>query len=81
MWLERLAAGGADLDRLVPAGSPVADAVAQIGAVCAAVRRAGGPAVFAVSPAEMVSACSGGRLLAARPPAAGAGWINTSPHL
>ena len=79
--LERLAGGGADLDRLVPAGGPVADAVAQIGAACAAVRRAAGPAVFAVSPAQMVAACSGGRLLAARPPVAGARWINTSRHL
>ena len=36
--------GGADMDRLAPAASPTADAVAQIGAACAAVRRAAGPA-------------------------------------
>jgi hypothetical protein len=29
----------------------------------------------------MVAACSGGWLLAARPPAADGKWINTSPHL
>jgi hypothetical protein len=45
------------------------------------VRRALGPAVFAVSAAEMVAACSGGWLLAARPVAAAGKWINTSPHL
>ncbi|MGH7631674.1 MAG: helix-turn-helix domain-containing protein, partial [Gemmatimonadales bacterium] len=43
-WLEREASTGGDLDRLVPAGSAVADAVAQIGAGCAAVRRALGAA-------------------------------------
>jgi hypothetical protein len=79
--LERLAGVGADMDRLVPAGSPVADAVAQIGAGCAAVRRVGGPAVFEVSAAELVAACSGGWLLGAHPPAV-AGWsINTCPRL
>jgi hypothetical protein len=76
--LEAHASSGGDLDRLVPAGDAVADAVAQIGAACAAVRRALGPAVFAVSPAEMVTACSGGWLLAARPPSQ---RINTSPRL
>ncbi len=80
-WLERRANTGGDLDRLVPAGSGVADAVGQVGAACAAVRRARGSAVFAVSAAEMVAACSGGWLLAARPPASGGKWINTSPHL
>jgi len=79
--LERRAAAGGDLDRLVPAGSPVGDAVAQIGAACAAVRRTWGPAVFTVSVAEMVAACSGGWLLAARPVRPGGMWINTSPHL
>lgn len=79
-WLEYHAAGG-DLDRLIPAGGPAADAVAQIGAACAAVRRAAGPAVFTVSAAEMVAACSGGWLLGSRPPAPGAGLINMSPHL
>lgn len=76
--LERHANTGGDLDRLLPAGSAVADAVAQIGAACAAVRRALGSAVFTVSAAEMATACSGGWLLAARPPSK---WINTSPHL
>jgi len=79
--LEQRVAGGDDLDRLAPAGSRTADAVAQIGAACAAVRRAWGPAVFTVSVAEMVAACSGGWLLRARPLAAGGLWINTSPHL
>ena len=79
--LERHANTGGDLDRIVPAGCAVADAVAQIGVACAAVRRARGPAVFAVSGAEMVAACSGGWLLAARPPPAAGKWINTSRHL
>lgn len=79
--LERRAAAGADLDRLVPAGSGVGDAVAQIGAACAAVRRTWGTGVFTVSVAEMVAACSGGWLLAARPVRPGGIWINTSPHL
>ena len=51
---------GGDMDRLAPAAGRVADAVAQIGAACAAVRRAAGPAVFEVSSAELVAACSGG---------------------
>lgn len=79
--LERRAAAGGDLDRLAPTGSSVADAVAQIGAACAAVRRGWGPAVFTVSAAEMVAACSGGWLLAARALRPGGLWINTSPHL
>jgi len=79
--LEHLAAAGGDLDRLAPAADRVADAVAQIGAGCAAVRRAVGPAVFEVSAAEMVAACSGGWLLGSRPPAAGVGLINMSPRL
>ena len=66
--LERLASTGMDLDRLIPAGSPAADAVAQIGAACAAVRRTAGVAVFTVSAAEMVAVCSGGWLLGSRPP-------------
>ena len=79
--LERHANTGADMDRLAPAGSALADAVGQVGAACAAVRRALGSAVSTVSAAEMVAACSGGRLLASRPPAAAGKWINTSPHL
>jgi hypothetical protein len=79
--LERLAGMGTDMDRLSPTGSPVADAVAQIGAGCAAVHRAGGRAVFEVSVAELVAACSGGWLLGARPPAVAAVLINMSPRL
>ncbi|KZS65124.1 hypothetical protein A4G26_27785 [Mycobacterium kansasii] len=79
--LERLAGVGADMDRLAPAGSPVADAVAQIGAGCAAVRRAAGSAVVEVSAAEVVAACSGGWLLGARPPAVTAAPINICPRL
>ena len=79
--LERHANTGGDSDRLAPAGSGVGDAVAQIGAACAAVRRALGSAVFTVSAAEMVAACSGGWLLGSRPLTAETLWINTSPHL
>ena len=79
--LERHVNAGADMDRLAPAASRVADAVAQIGAACAAVRRAAGPAVFEVSSAELVAACSGGWLLATRPPAVAALSINTGPRL
>jgi hypothetical protein len=79
--LERHVNTGADMDRLAPAASRVADAVAQIGAACAAVRRAAGPAVFEVSSAELVAACSGGWLLAARPPAVAVLSINTSRRL
>lgn len=79
--LERLAGMGADMDRLTPGGSPTADAVAQIGAGCAAVRRMGGRAVFEVSAAELVAACSGGWLLGSRPPAPAAAPINICPRL
>lgn len=79
--LERRVGGGEDMDRLAPGGGATADAVAQIGAACAAVRRAWGPAVFTVSVGEVVAACSGGWLLRARPPAPGRWWINTSPRL
>jgi hypothetical protein len=79
--LERLANIGADMDRLVPATSPVADAVAQIGSACAALRRAAGSAVFEVSSAELVAVCSGGWLLAVRPPAIAVLSINMSPRL
>jgi hypothetical protein len=75
------ASSGTDMDRLVPAGHPVADAVAQIGAGCAAVRRAGGPGVFEVSAAQMVAACSGGWLLGGHPPTVAALSINTCPRL
>ncbi len=79
--LERAANTGGDMDRLVPAADSVADAVAQIGAGCAAVRRAVGPAVFEVSAAEMVAACSGGWLLGGHPPTVAALSINTCPRL
>jgi hypothetical protein len=79
--LEHLVAGGGDVDRLVPAGGPVADAVAQIGASVAAVRRALGPAVFGVSPAQMVAVLSGGWLLGTWAPQPGALWINMSSRL
>jgi len=79
--LERGVGDGGDLDRLVPAGGVTADAVAQIGAACAAVRRAWGPAVFTVSVAEMVAACSGGWLLGSQPVPARGLWINTPRHL
>lgn len=79
--LERHANTGADMDRLAPAGSPVADAVAQIGAACAAVRRRWGEPVFEVSSAELVAACSDGWLLGSGPPAVAALSINTSPRL
>ena len=52
-WVERRAAGGGDLDRLTPTGSVVGDAVAQIGAAVAAVRRrCGGAALTGATPAE-----------------------------
>ena len=79
--LERHVNTGADMDRLVPAGDAVADAIGQVGAACAAVRRALGPGVCTGQAAEMVAACSGGWLLAARPLPAAGKWINTSRHL
>ena len=79
--LERHVNAGADMDRLAPAASRVADAVAQIGSACAAVRRGWGEPVLEVSSAELVAACSGGWLLATRPPAVAALSINTGPRL
>lgn len=79
--LERHVNTGADMDRLAPAASPVADAVGQIGAACAAVRRGWGEPVLEVSAAELVAACSGGWLLGARPPAVAMLSINTNPRL
>jgi hypothetical protein len=82
-WLERRASAscGTDMDRLVPAGHPVPDAVAQIGAGCAAARRLAGAGVSTVSTAEMVAACSGGWLLGSRPPTIGGLSINMRPRL
>ena len=60
------AADGADMDRLVPAGGPLQDAVAQIGACVAALRRSRGEAVFTVSAAQVVAVLSGGWLLGRR---------------
>jgi hypothetical protein len=79
--LERLAGAGADMDRLAPAGTPAADAVAQIGAGCAAVRRAMGQAVLKVAAAEVVAVCSGGWLLAVTAPVIGGLRFNIRPHL
>jgi hypothetical protein len=79
--LERHVNTGADMDRLAPAASRVADAVAQIGSACAAVRRGWGEPVLEVSSAELVAACSGGWLLAAQPPAVAVLSINTSWRL
>lgn len=79
--LEHLANTGADMVRLTPAASPLADAVSQIGAACAAVRRMAGAVVFEVSAAELVAACSGGWLLGMRPPAVAATGINICPRL
>lgn len=79
-WVEHRAAGGGDLDRLTPTGGVVGDAVAQIGAAVAAVRRGSG-GVLAVSAAQMVAACSGGWLLAARTLRPAGLLINTFPHL
>lgn len=79
--LERYVGVGADMDRLAPAAWPVADAVAQIGAACAAVRRAAAGPVLGVPVAEMVAACSGGWLLGSRAAAVVPLLINTSPRL
>jgi hypothetical protein len=81
--LERLvsAADGGDMDRLRPAGGPLADAVAQVGACLAALRRYWGGSVFTVSPAQVVTVLSGGWLLGTRELRTTGLWINTSPHL
>jgi hypothetical protein len=81
--LERLvsAADGGDMDRLVPAGGLLGDAVAQIGACLAALRRSWGASVFTVSPAQVVAVLSGGWLLGRRGLRATGLWINTSPRL
>jgi hypothetical protein len=79
--VEQWVNAGGDVDRVAPAGSQVADAVAQIGAAVAAVRRAYGAAVFAVSVAQVVAACSGGWLLRSQTPVLGRLWINTPPPL
>jgi len=81
--LERLvsAADGGDMDRLVPAGAPLPDAVAQIGACLAALRRGRGEAVFTVSSAQVVAVLSGGWLLGRRALRVTGLWSNTSPRL
>jgi hypothetical protein len=79
--VEHTVAAGEELDRLAPAAHPVADAAAQVGAACAAVRRAWGPVVFAVSVAEVAAACSGGWLLGTRPLRDARLWINMFPRL
>jgi hypothetical protein len=79
--LERLLAEGGGMDRLVPAGGPLPDAVAQVGACLAALRRSRGEAVLAVSAAQVVAVLSGGWLLGSRPFRVTGLWINTFPHL
>jgi hypothetical protein len=81
--LERLvsAAEGGGMDRLVPAGGPLPDAVAQVGACVAALRRSRGESVFTVSAAQVVAVLSGGWLLGRRALWATGLWINTFPHL
>jgi hypothetical protein len=79
--LEQLLTDGSGMDRLVPAGAAVADAVAQVGACLAALRRSRGEAVFTVSAAQVVAVLSGGWLLGRRPFRATGLWTNTSPHL
>jgi hypothetical protein len=59
---------------LIPAGSVLADAVEAIGVTAAAARRRLG-VVGAVSPWQLASMVTGGRLLA---PAGPTEWINTS---
>jgi hypothetical protein len=65
----------ADPPVLDPSGSPLADAVAAIGAAAAAVARRWGPVVFAVSPWEVAGAVTSARLLS---PASTGQSINTS---
>lgn len=79
--LEHLLADGGGMDRLVPASGPVPDAVAQVGACVAALRRSRGEAVLTVSPAQVVAVLSGGWLLGSRPFQVAGLWINTFPHL
>jgi hypothetical protein len=79
--LERLVSDGGGMDRLVPAGGPLPDAVAQVGACLAALRRSRGESVLTVSVAQVVAVLSGGWLLGSRPFRATGLWINTFPHL
>src|SRR6266536_3561289 len=79
--LERLLGDGGGMDRLVPAGGPLPDAVAQVGACLAALRRCRGGAVLTVSAAQVVAVLSGGWLLGSRPFRVTGLWINTFPHL
>jgi hypothetical protein len=92
-WLARMAANAervstvftrlvheleADPAPAAPAGSPLADAVAAVGAGAAAVRRRFGVAVVVVSAWQVAAALTHGRLLAPTPPTK---LINTSWHL
>jgi hypothetical protein len=72
---------GEDMDRVVPAGDALRDAVAQVGVVVAALRRTRGLAVRAVSPAQVVAVLSGGLLLSTKMFTSLAVVINTSAHL
>jgi hypothetical protein len=67
-----------DAGWLSPAGSALAEAVAAIGAAAAALRRVWGIAVVVVSPWQIASAVTLGRLLAPSPPAR---LTNTTAHL
>ena len=92
-WLGRMAANAervctaftrlvheleADPAPAAPAGSPLADAVAAVGAGAAAVRRRFGVTVVVVSAWQVAAALTHGRLLAPTPPTK---LINTSWHL
>ena len=68
----------ADPAPVVPVASPVALAVAAVGAGVAAVRRRFGTAVVVVSAWRVAAALTHGRLLAPHPPRR---LINTSSHL
>lgn len=71
-----LCALDADPPPLAPAGSPAADAVAAVTAAAAAARRRWAGRLVSLSPGELASSVSAGRLLS---PSWAPGLINTSP--
>jgi hypothetical protein len=73
VWLCAL---DADPPSLAPAGSVVADAVAAVAAAAAAAGRRWAGRLAGVSPGELASSVSAGRLLS---PSWAPEWINTSP--
>lgn len=75
------AAEGGDMDRVAPTGSGLGDALAQVGACLAVLRRSRGEAVRAVSPAQLVAVLSGGWLLGTRILPVPALSINMFPRL